>query len=450
MSQPINNKLNQLIRNEAISMHVPGHKNNTIGDLNQLSMAMDMTEITGLDDLHQPEEIIAESMQQLRKHPDYEAYYLVNGTTSGILAVIHAFKHNSGDYLIARNAHKSVFHALELVQWTAKILPMQLSETTYQFKTPLTSSFIEYIKESKLAVFTYPNYYGETFDLASTISELHQQQIPVFIDEAHGAHFGLEGFPNSALTMGADYVVQSYHKTLPALTMGSVLFVHKDAPLQEAVKQGLNYFQTSSPSYLIMASLEAAHTFYQNYDSQRFFRKRQQLIEQLNAQYIEVKEVDDPLKLILTVPGYSGFQLQKVFEAQHIYVELADTYQVLWVLPLWHDGDRYPFDLLLKRIAQIDVQPQVSTEQPSMTSMPNSTALGAYTSATIANSKWVPLAKAQGEILAQHIIPYPPGIPMMFAGEKIGPDMLKLLESWSRSNMTVEGLTNNHIKVKDE
>ena len=143
MSQPINNKLNQLIRNEAISMHVPGHKNNTIGDLNQLSMAMDMTEITGLDDLHQPEEIIAESMQQLRKHPDYEAYYLVNGTTSGILAVIHAFKHNSGDYLIARNAHKSVFHALELVQWTAKILPMQLSETTYQFKTPLTSSFIE-------------------------------------------------------------------------------------------------------------------------------------------------------------------------------------------------------------------------------------------------------------------------------------------------------------------
>ena len=150
------------------------------------------------------------------------------------------------------------------------------------------------------------------------------------------------------------------------------------------------------------------------------------------------------------MPGYSGFQLQKVFEAQHIYVELADTYQVLWVLPLWHDGDRYPFDLLLKRIAQIDVQPQVSTEQPSMTSMPNSTALGAYTSATIANSKWVPLAKAQGEILAQHIIPYPPGIPMMFAGEKIGPDMLKLLESWSRSNMTVEGLTNNQIKVKDE
>ncbi|RUY74148.1 lysine decarboxylase, partial [Mesorhizobium sp. M7A.F.Ca.CA.001.10.2.1] len=124
-------------------------------------------------------------------------------------------------------------------------------------------------------------YYGETYDIQSDIELLHSKHIPVLIDEAHGAHFDLKGFPTSSLNYGADYVVQSYHKTLPALTMGSILYIHKDAPHKEEIKQYLSYFQTSSPSYLVMASLEMAHTFYEEYQSDIFFEKRKLLLSSL-------------------------------------------------------------------------------------------------------------------------------------------------------------------------
>ena len=115
MSKSLLHKLKGLLAEEPISLHVPGHKNMTIGYLNQLDFKMDMTEITGLDDLHSPESVIAESMKNVDKHPDYDAYYLVNGTTSGILSVIQAFSSKNGEYAIARNVHKSVFHALDLI-----------------------------------------------------------------------------------------------------------------------------------------------------------------------------------------------------------------------------------------------------------------------------------------------------------------------------------------------
>ena len=105
MKRPIIQKLNRLIEKNAISMHVPGHKNMTIGYLNRLDLAMDMTEITGLDDMHYPEGIILESMENFRKYKNYDAFLLVNGTTSGILSVIQAFSTRKGKYLILSLIH---------------------------------------------------------------------------------------------------------------------------------------------------------------------------------------------------------------------------------------------------------------------------------------------------------------------------------------------------------
>ena len=124
MEKPITNKLEELIDNKVISMHVPGHKNMTIGNLNQLKINMDMTEITGLDDMHQPEDIILESMTHFKKHDDYDAFLLINGTTSGILSVIQAFSEEKGRYLISRNVHKSVFHGLDLAKAQATFTAM--------------------------------------------------------------------------------------------------------------------------------------------------------------------------------------------------------------------------------------------------------------------------------------------------------------------------------------
>jgi arginine/lysine/ornithine decarboxylase len=447
MALPLTNKLKSLMKENPISMHVPGHKNNTIGSLDKLNINMDMTEITGLDDLHHPEEVLYESMANITKHKDYDAFYLVNGTTSGILSVIQAFAHTSGDYIIPRNAHKSVFHGLEIARGNALLLGMDISSDTYQYLGPTYSNVDYFEKDHKLAVYTYPNYYGECFDIKPQIEHLHKLNIPVLVDEAHGAHFDLEGFPQSTLNFGADFVVQSYHKTLPSLTMSSVLFIHKDAPLRQQVINYLSYFQSSSPSYLLMSSLELAHHFYETYKSDVFFDKRQKLIDNIEQQELTVTEVDDPLKLCLSHHAYDGYELQAMFETHSIFVELADEHQVLFVLPLWHQHDTYPFNDLLNKIKRLKL---TKTSSISMEKQIKTTAIGHYKFSANNKTRTVKLEEAENKILATHIVPYPPGIPIMLKGEKITANMVKLLRYWSNQKLRVEGIKNNYIEIKDE
>lgn len=447
MKLPLTNKLNDILNRNPISMHVPGHKNMTIGYLEQLNFKMDMTEITELDDLHHPDEVIAQSMEGLEKHPDYDAYYLVNGTTSGILSVIQGFSGQEGHYSIVRNAHKSVFHALDLTSEQCQLLEMKMSEKTNQYLGPNLDAFFSQIEQTKLAILTYPNYYGECFDVSIAIKGLKEHNIPVLIDEAHGAHFDLEGFPNSTLNMGADYVVQSYHKSLPALTMSSIIFIHKNAPRREKVIKYLSYFQSSSPSYLLMTSLELAHQFYKDYNSHLFFEKRGQLIQELKEIGAEIVKVEDPLKLNIRCNGYTGFELQKHFETKDIYVELADEHQVLFVLPLWHKEDTYPFDLLIERIRQIELEER-ETQSPAQSAF--RTEEGTYQAGDIVDTKSINISHAESKVLATNIVPYPPGIPVMFKGEKITENMIKLMNYWYDNNIRVEGIKNYKIEIKDE
>ncbi len=224
----------------------------------------------------------------MEKHSDYDAYFLVNGTTSGILSVIQSFSQKKGDNsLMARNVHKSVLHALDISQQEGHFIETHQSPLTNHYNKVNLSRLNN--DGHKLAVF----FFFATLTITviyveEVIKSLHQLNIPVLIDEAHGAHFGLQGFPDFTLNYQADYVVQSFHKTLPALTMGSVLYIHKNAPYRETIIEYLSYFQTSSPSYLIMASLESAAEFYKTYDSTVFFDKRAQLIECLEKKGFEM------------------------------------------------------------------------------------------------------------------------------------------------------------------
>lgn len=444
MKKTITNKLRRLIDNKAISMHVPGHKNMTIGNLSQLKLQMDMTEITGLDDMHHPEDIILESMSQFNKHENYDAFFLVNGTTSGILSVIQAFSEEKGQYLISRNVHKSIFHGLDLSKAHATITAMHQSDLTFQYVAPVLEDLVG---DYKLGICTYPNYYGETFDVGYFIKELHKNNIPVLVDEAHGAHFGLEGFPTSAMNEDADFVVQSYHKTLPALTMGSVLFIHKDAPLRKRVIEFLSYFQTSSPSYLVMSSLECAQEFYETFESDLFFEKRKQLIDVLKRKGFNTGEPEDSLKLIVSYDGSTGYDIQRWFEEHHVYVELADEYQVLFVLPLWHRNDLFPFESLINTIERMRVPDKAQQcKNPSNLMLSSSKYLAMH----IHEIKEIAIEESKGKVLAQHIIPYPPGIPVMFRGEVITNHMIKLLQYYSNLGIKVEGLKDKYILVKDE
>ncbi|MBI5975575.1 aminotransferase class V-fold PLP-dependent enzyme [Staphylococcus canis] len=449
MQRPLWHKLKQWSEHEPISMHVPGHKNGTIGDMGFVHPQYDITEITGFDDLHHPEAVLHESMEQIRKHPDYDAYYLVNGTTSGILAVIHAFQSINGEICMNRHVHKSVFNALDLGQQTAQIMQTKVSSLTGQYVQPVWSSQLS--QNGKLGVITYPNYYGETFNIQQLIEEFHSEGIPVLIDEAHAAHFDLKGFPVSSLNYGADYVVQSYHKTLPSLTMSSILFIHHNAPHRARIESLLQTFQSSSPSYLLMTSLEQAQSFYNTYDSDVFFQKRQHLIRHLKQNGYTVIEMDDPLKLVIRYEGLSGKRLKTHMENYAIDVELSDTQSVLWILPLWYQHDYYPFNDLIERMTML--AKELSTLSYDYHTVPKSllfTETGRYNPEVILNIQSIPYQNALGHRLAEHLIPYPPGIPTLYKGEVITKDMIKLIEYWSTQQIRVEGLSNGKIKVKDD
>ncbi|SUM47840.1 Orn Lys Arg decarboxylase family protein [Staphylococcus intermedius NCTC 11048] len=304
------------------------------------------------------------------------------------------------------------------------------------------------MEHTKLGVVTYPNYYGETFDIGRVIEQFHQSNVPVLVDEAHGAHFDLSGFPKSSMQAGADYVVQSYHKTLPSLTMSSVLWIHKDAPYREWIEYGLQVFQSSSPSYLLMESLEAAQTFYESYDSTLFFEKRKQLIVALENKGLTVITPQDPLKLLIQYEGMSGSSLQAEMEAQAIDVELSDEDAVLWILPLWHEQDRFPFEPLLERIERMTLTTEASTVRDSQPQL--FTKSSAYQAMGMHPSRPIPYQQAEGCTLARHLTPYPPGIPSLLKGEIVTADMIKLIEYWQSRGFHVEGLTEGKITVKDE
>ncbi len=439
---PITTQLNYYA-SRAISLHVPGHHNGTIGNLD-IKLSYDMTEITGLDDYHHAETIIADSERLLTRHSDYQSRYLVNGTTTGLLSVLQSVK--SSSVAVMRNVHKSVFNGLTMAGLKAYILPTTVSTVSQQY-AGIDFSMINKkdLEEVTLAVLTYPNYFGETYDIKAAIEFFHDCDIEVLVDEAHGAHFDIAaGFPVSSIHYGADYVVQSYHKTLPALTMGSVIHIHHEASLKNNICRYLSILQTSSPSYLVLSSLEQAHAFYVNYDAANFWQKRSILIQQLSHQ-VDVVEMDDPLKLMIRKDSYSGTALQSLLEKQFIYTELATLSEVLLVLPLWHEGDHFPMDRLLTAIKKTDVTdiPANNMIQAKNT-LPTSPG---YFNPVEGEERIVSLVEGIGYYTAQSLIPYPPGIPFVVAGERLTEGHVTVLQKYVGQGIRIHGMIDGKITI---
>src|SRR5690625_2619770 len=195
-------------------MHVPGHKNNTIGCLGSIIRPeYDLTEIPGLDDLHDPSDVLSELNSMLsRKAPGYHAQAMVNGTTNGIICSIYALKEHVSRFYIVGDAHKSVYHG------------MSLSEVPYVRISINELYNIEL--DNACVIITSPTYTGEMMNnINEYISYIRESNGVSLIDAAHGAHLSITGnFKRSLLLSGADVVVESYHKMLPALTMASVVF----------------------------------------------------------------------------------------------------------------------------------------------------------------------------------------------------------------------------------
>lgn len=243
-------------------MHMPGHKRRM--SLSGLSASFDFTEVEGTDDLHHAEGILKDSMElTARVFGAGKSYYLVNGSTSGNLVGISALCPLNGELIVARNCHRSVFHALELRNITARFVYPSFDEEYGIFGSvspeAVEALILKYPK-SRGVVITSPTYEGVVSDISGIAEVCHRNGIGLFVDEAHGAHFGLvksAGFPESAIRCGADLSVQSAHKTLVGLTQTAFLHFNSEILRKEEIERYIDIFETSSPSYPLMLSLDA-------------------------------------------------------------------------------------------------------------------------------------------------------------------------------------------------
>jgi len=468
--KPIIEGLERFRQQQNISFHVPGHKHGELSHLPQAFkdvMRYDVTELSGLDDLHYPEEMILEAEHLLADtYGAIKSFFLVGGSTVGNLAMIYATCQKGDTIIVQRNAHKSIFHAIELVGakpiFVSPIWDERTLTATHVTFLDLKEA-VENYSEAKAVVLTYPTYYGVTSnEIQQQITYCHEKGIPVLVDEAHGAHFqACSLFQPSALSLGADVVVQSAHKTLPAMTMASFMHVRSELIGADKIHHYLRMLQSSSPSYVLLASLDDARYYVQTYmesDGAYIIEKRNQWIEALRSiGSLDVIEVDDPLKLLLRVKGYSGFQLQEALEAKQVYGELADRNQVLFILPLLKQGHTYPFAEIRVRIKEAVTllleaakTDNIKASQTAYKFVQLTEPVYTFDEMASLNKEWLPYMRTIGLISASMIIPYPPGIPLLVPGERITVAKLSQLEELLAAGATFQGnhrLTEKMIQV---
>ncbi|MFP3421372.1 aminotransferase class I/II-fold pyridoxal phosphate-dependent enzyme [Bacillus sp. SIMBA_154] len=439
MKTPLYTALSQHAEKKPYSFHVPGHHNGDVFFDEARSyyasiLQLDVTELEGLDDLHHPTGVIQEAEDLLAKlYGAKQSFFLVNGTTVGNLAMVMAACRTEDEIFVQRNCHKSVFHAIELAGATPIMLDTEI-DSCLHVPTHVTDETVKKAiakhPNCRAIVLTYPNYYGHAADLSKLIHMCHEAGMIVLVDEAHGAHFVLGGaFPPSALSYGADVVVQSAHKTLPAMTMGSYLHLQGYRIDAKRMKTLLTMLQSSSPSYPIMATLDVARAYVEEIKGKGkldgIMTGLAKLKEQFNRMSnLEVVESDslstDPLKCVIrSTKGLTGYELKKVLESVDVHPELADEHQVLLVFGLGQTKD-VPFSAIEQALQQSDVLLEKKEHLQKATRF-------IEVDQQRQDIEAVPFEKAAGLISAESVIPYPPGIPLMIKGERIEADQISKL-----------------------
>lgn len=437
---PIYDALIAFSNKKPLSFHVPGHKNGKVflreaRHLYEALLTIDVTELSGLDDLHNPTGIIKDAQHLAAQlYRSKQCFFLVGGSTVGNLAMVMATCRQGDTVLVQRNSHKSIMNALKLTKVTPIFIEPQFDDVA-QVATCLDERIvIEAIKKyphAKALILTRPNYYGYTNEIKLITKVAHENEIAVLVDEAHGAHFGHQSplLPISAVSEGADIVVQSAHKTLPAMTMGSYLQYNSNGLVDlQKLKYYLQLFQSSSPSYPLMASLDIARCYLamlSNRDLELTVEKINNFKALLNTipqlKVIESNHyVIDPLKVtIQSNCQLSGFELQALFEEHGIYTELADRYNVLLVMPLVIHEDLVALAEKMKRIVK-NYPATAKLKKANRFTQENFTFLDlSYEEIEHLEEEVVCLHQSVDRIISEAIIPYPPGIPLLLSGERM-------------------------------
>ncbi|MEF3306520.1 aminotransferase class I/II-fold pyridoxal phosphate-dependent enzyme [Paenibacillus sp. GYB003] len=458
-------------RSAHTALHVPGHKSGKgvqpAADILRELMTIDLTELTGLDDLHAPEGVIDEAQRLAAAcFGAEETLFLVNGSTVGNIAAILSLCMPGDVLLVQRNAHKSVIHGLMLAGAKAVFLaPRHDAESGLPggvAAEELELALRRY-PDAKGVFITNPNYYGMGGDVRRLADLAHAYGKPLIVDEAHGAHYGFHpDVPPSALQGGADLVVQSTHKMLTAMTMGAMLHMQGGRIDRDIVKQRLSMLQSSSPSYPIMASLDASRQLVQT-EGRTWLERGLHAVGRLYAALAQrpwyrsiagaptpAYETKDPFKVAVSdaTGTLDGFRLRDELEKKGIMPEMADPrYVLLAFSPASDEEDAERTADALERIADEYGLPGKTTARPRSDDGASFVYPGgcsepvAFGLDNRAETMPVPVAEAAGKLAGEMVIPYPPGIPVLYAGERITEETARYLRSLSERGARFQGAT---------
>ena len=465
------------------SFHVPGHKDGELyrrmadewpypGQQLLRSMAsllaMDTTEVEGTDDLHHPSGPIAEA-QRLAAHcfGAEETHFLIGGSTVGNIALLLSSCTRPGDLIIVqRNVHKSILHGLMLAGATAVFLTPQPDPASGLAIVPdaeTVSEALDRYPQAKAVMITNPNYYGMGADIREMARLAHDHGIPLLVDEAHGAHFGFHpAVPPSSLSMGADGVVQSTHKMLGGMTMSAMLHVQGPRLDRDRLKQVLTMVQSSSPSYPLMASLDLSRYWLDRHgaaalepglEAARWLRERIQAMPEFELvpgpDASTAHHYQDPFKMVLRDrhDRLSGYELLEKLSAHGCVAEMADPRYVVAALSLstsMADAERLAQALEAVAVTIGDAPTYNTMRANDMVE----NAAGASCSDPVpfslyddpqATTMRVPIRDAAGGIAAETVTPYPPGIPLLYRGERVSEAVVRQLERLAEAGAKCHG-----------
>ncbi|MGN0394609.1 MAG: aminotransferase class I/II-fold pyridoxal phosphate-dependent enzyme [Coprococcus sp.] len=488
MKEYINDTLTEYSRSGKYPWHMPGHKRQDClkADIWNKMFDMDYTEAKDLDDMHSPKTFIKGSLTDISYvYGTYKTYMLVNGSTVGILAAIHACTRRGQSIMAARNCHKSVYNAIELQGLNPTYIMPDYIEGTDIFgdiKPDKIENILQQMDDGgelpAAVVITSPTYEGVISDIKNIADVVHRYNIPLIVDEAQGAHFEYVDRPEykTAMEYGADIVIESLHKTMPALTQTSLLHVMNDK-LTERIEKYLQIFETSSPSYIFMQSMEKAISYGDGHRKE--FLKYIENVEKYRSRYKKLKNISifspdkdiyayDIGKLVFVIkPGtyIEAGGRQMPLTGTLLGDILADSYnQVVemtaadYVIAMTSVADNQEaYDTLYDSIKKIDdisyrvaynnetvPENKMDKDLEGMAEMECRLHIPEFiysaNEAVDMDVESIPLDKAEKKVAATYIYAYPPGIPVLVPGERIDAGIIENITYMAEKRLNIEGI----------
>lgn len=459
------------INEKNINFTMPGHKKGegffttTEGQefIDKL-IYFDITEVDGVDNLHNAEGIIKESEDLLSSlYGSKKSYFLVNGSTSGNMIMIFSSFEEGDKVIVDRNCHKSIFNGIIM----RKLKPIFIENIIDdEYNAPFSVNMEHFFrclqenKDAKGIIITYPNYYGVCCPLEAIIKKAKDNNMKVLIDSAHGAHFGINpSLPKSAVKLGADMIVVSSHKTLPSFTQTAFLHINREEDI-EKVNFYFSAFSSTSPSYLLLCSMDYARYYLKEFGEECYSRlldtgeKYRSKINEikgiriLDKNYIRKKyknyDLDTSRYIINLEKGYNSNLLLDYLRENRIQCEMSDTFNVVLIFSPFNKEEE--FEHLYKVLLKCDLEKFKSDNIDLLKYMPPKSAISPHEVLNMKKRK-IKLWQGEGQICGENITPYPPGVPLITMGEIIDKDVINMIEYYKKQGLDIIGLYEDEIII---